>query len=273
MDEQKKAGKTWGQSRSPKQWLALIGLGLVAGFLSGMFGVGGGIIIVPGLMAVAHFTQKYAAGTSLATIIPLASVGVISYAVNGYVSLWSALILAAGAMIGTRIGVRLLMIVRPKPLQIGFSFFMVAAIVSMFFVVPSRDAVIDINWITGFGLLALGVITGTLAGLLGVGGGVIVVPALMLLFGASDLIARGTSLLMMIPTAATGTIANAKRKNVDLSAAAAIAIPACVMTFLGARTAMVVPPEVANIVFAAFLAIIAARLFLTAVFPGKEDAK
>ena len=66
--------------------------------------------------------------------------------------------------------------------------------------------------------------TGTLAGLLGVGGGIIVVPALMLLFGASDLIAKGTSLLMMIPTAISGTVGNVRRHNVDLFAAALIGV-------------------------------------------------
>ena len=70
-------------------------------------------------------------------------------------------------------------------------------------IVPSRDAGLPLTVLTIAGLVVLGVATGTVAGLIGVGGGIVVVPALMLMFGTSDLIAKGTSLLMMIPTAKT----------------------------------------------------------------------
>lgn len=238
----------------------LIVLGLFAGFLSGMFGVGGGLIIVPGLMAVVGFTQKMASGTSLATIVPLASVGVISYATHGSVSWLGALLLAVGAMAGAQLGTWLLARIRVKLLRLVFIGFILAAIVSLFVVIPSRDAVLTITWVSAIELLVLGVITGTLSGLLGVGGGIIVVPALMLVFGASDLIAKGTSLLMMIPAAVVGTVSNSKRKMVDLRAAAIVGIPACGTTFLGSQTAGIVSPRLANILFAAFMLFIAIRM-------------
>ncbi len=114
--------------------------------------------------------------------------------------------------------------------------FLVAVIVSLYFVIPSRDAELELTWITGPGILVLGVVTGILAGLLGVGGGIVVVPALLLLFGTSDLVARGTSLLMMIPTAISGTVGNLRRSNVDLVAAACVGVAACTTTALGARS-------------------------------------
>ena len=95
--------------------------------------------------------------------------------------------------------------------------------------------------------------TGTVAGLIGVGGGIVVVPALMLLFGTSDLIAKGTSLLMMIPTAISGTIGNLRRGNVDLPAAALIGVAACTTTALGAWIATLVDPFWGNVLFAIFL--------------------
>ena len=107
--------------------------------------------------------------------------------------------------------------------------------------------------------------TGILAGLLGVGGGIIVVPALMLVFGTSDLVAKGTSLLMMIPTAVSGTIGNVRRGNVDLVAAALIGLAACTTTALGAWIAVQVDPLVANILFALFLTVIAGQMALRAV--------
>lgn len=238
----------------------LLALGLAAGFLSGMFGVGGGILIVPGLMAVAGFSQRLAAGTSLATIVPLAAVGVVSYAVHDSVSWMGALILAVGAMTGAQLGALLLARINVKALQISFAVFIVLAIISMFLVIPSRDAGLTITWLTGLGLIVVGFLTGVLSGMLGVGGGVVVVPALMLLFGTSDLIAKGTSLLMMIPAALSGTVANMRHKNVDLRAAALVAIPACATTYLGSVAASAVSPGIANAFFAAFLAAVAAQL-------------
>ena len=68
-------------------------------------------------------------------------------------------------------------------------------------VIPSRGAEFELTWLSGSALVLVGVGTGILSGLIGVGGGVVVVPVLMLAFGTSDLVAKGTSLLMMIPTA------------------------------------------------------------------------
>ncbi len=59
----------------------------------------------------------------------------------------------------------------------------------------------------------------------------------MLLFGTSDLVAKGTSLLMMIPTAVSGTVGNIRRRNVDLVAAALVGVAACTTTALGAWAA------------------------------------
>ncbi|MBN9196669.1 MAG: sulfite exporter TauE/SafE family protein, partial [Microbacterium sp.] len=122
-----------------------------------------------------------------------------------------------------------------------------------------------LTWLSGAGLAVTGVVTGILSGLLGVGGGVVVVPALMLLFGTSDLVAKGTSLLMMIPTALSGTIGNVRRQNVDLVAAAVVGLAACTTTALGAWIATLVDPFVGNILFAVFLTVIAVQLAVRAV--------
>src|SRR5690606_34585074 len=98
----------------------------------------------------------------------------------------------------------------------------------------------------------------------GVGGGVVVVPALIFLFGTSDLVAKGTSLLMMIPTALSGTVGNLRRKNVDLLAAALVGVAACTTTALGAWLATLLDPLASNILFAAFLTFIAGQLAVRA---------
>lgn len=245
--------------------LSCLAVGLAAGFMSGLFGVGGGTVIVPMLVLLLKFDQRLAAGTSLAAIVPTATVGVISYAVSGSVAWIPALLLAGFAVIGAQIGTWLLARLPQNVLRWGFVGFLVIVIVMLFVVIPSRDAALDLTWGTGIGLAILGVITGIMAGLLGVGGGVVVVPALIILFGTSDLIAKGTSLLMMIPTAISGTVGNFRRGNVDLLAAALVGVAACTTTALGALVATHIEPVTANILFAAFLTFIAVQMGMRAV--------
>src|SRR5690606_12152476 len=172
----------------------------------------------------------------------------------------AAALLAAGAIVGAQLGSHLLDRLPRRALRWAFIAFLVVVIVSLFVVIPSRDATIAITAGTGVGLVALGLLTGVLSGLLGIGGGAVVVPMLILLFGASDLVAKGTSLLMMIPTALSGTIGNMVRKNVDLPAAAVIGVSACTTTALGAIVAGVLTPQAANLLFAAFLVAVVAQL-------------
>lgn len=251
--------------RGPRAYATFIGIGLLAGLLSGLFGVGGGTVIVPLLVLLLAFDQRLAAGTSLAAIVPTATVGVISYAASGSVAWIPALILAAGAVVGAQIGTRLLPRISQTALRWGFVAFLVVVIVSLFLVVPSRDAVFELTWLTGLALVAVGIGTGVLAGLIGVGGGVIVVPVLMLAFGTSDLVAKGTSLLMMIPTALSGTVGNLRNRNVDLLAAALIGVSACTTTALGAWLATIVDPTVGNLLFAAYLVVIAVQMAIKAI--------
>jgi len=257
-------------SRGPRAYTAFIGIGLIAGLLSGLFGVGGGTVIVPLLVLFLHFNQRLGAGTSLAAIVPTATVGVISYAVNGSVAWIPALILAAGAVVGAQIGTRLLPKISQTVLRWFFVGFLVIVIVSLFLVVPSRDAEFELQLLNGLALLAVGVGTGILAGLIGVGGGVIVVPVLMLAFGTSDLVAKGTSLLMMIPTAISGTIGNLRNHNVDLVAAAIVGVSACTTTALGAWLATLIDPLVGNMLFAAYLVVIAVQMAMKAIKGRKK---
>ncbi|GAA1853728.1 sulfite exporter TauE/SafE family protein [Microbacterium koreense] len=251
--------------RDARYVITCVLVGLAAGLLSGLFGVGGGTVIVPLLVLVLGMDQRLAAGTSLGAIVPTATVGVISYAVHDSVAWIPALILALGAVVGAQIGTWLLPRIPLTALRWGFVGFLGIVIVSLFLVVPSRAADLPLTVVTVIGLIVLGLITGVLAGLLGVGGGVVVVPVLMLLFGASDLIAKGTSLLMMIPTAVSGTIGNIRRHNVDLVAAALVGLAACTTTALGAWIATVVDPFTGNILFAAFLVVIAVQMALKAI--------
>ena len=242
--------------RSPRFVMSCIAVGLAAGLLSGLFGVGGGTVIVPMLVLLLGFDQKLASGTSLAAIVPTAVVGVISYAVMGEVSWVAAGLLAAGAVVGAQAGTWLLPRLPLPWLRWGFIAFLGVVVVNLFLVVPSRDAELVITWLSGPGLLVAGLVTGVLSGLLGVGGGVVVVPVLILAFGANDLVAKGSSLVMMIPGSISGTLGNVRRQNVDLRSAAIVGIAACVTVPFGSLFAAWIDPFWGNVAFSVYLAFI-----------------
>lgn len=225
-------------------------IGLVIGVFSGLFGVGGGVILVPLLIVVVGFDQRRASGTSLAAVLPTAIAGMISYASHGSVDWIAGAILAAGAIVGSLMGTWLLHHTHQRVLRWIFIVFLLLVAARMFFLIPDRSVVLDFTpWVI-IALAALGVVTGLLSGLLGIGGGVFIVPTLMLVFGVGDLIAKGTSLLMIIPTAITGTISNARRGNVDLVAAATIGCLSVPASIGGAALAWAVPPGLGSILFA-----------------------
>lgn len=83
-------------------------IGLAGGVLSGLFGIGGGLVIVPALIVVLGMTAKQAAGTSLAALLlPVGILGAIEYWRAGYIDIRVAMLVAVGILIGAFIGARL----------------------------------------------------------------------------------------------------------------------------------------------------------------------
>ncbi|WEV53017.1 sulfite exporter TauE/SafE family protein [Bifidobacterium sp. ESL0704] len=252
-----------------QQIVVMIVVGLIAGFFSGLFGIGGGSIIVPVLVWLG-MTQRHAAATSLAAIIPLSISGVVSYAMSGHVDWIAALLMVVGTIIGSQIGSWLLSRLSEVFLRWFFVVFLAFVLVSQLVLTPSRNSSIHLTAIKGILLVLLGIFIGVLSALLGIGGGAVTVPALSLLFGASDLIARGTSLLAMFPSAITGTIANWKRGLVHLKNGLIIGIAAACATPLGAWVAAFVSAKVGSYLLAAYLFVIMLRSAWTAlkITPG-----
>lgn len=86
-------------------WLVLVVIGLLGGFAAGLFGVGGGIVIVPALIYWAGFTQHKATGTSLAVLLPpIGLAATIEYYRHGNVDIRAAVILASMMMVGAWAG-------------------------------------------------------------------------------------------------------------------------------------------------------------------------
>ena len=104
-----------------------LGIGVVAGFASGLLGVGGGLVMVPMLVAALGATQREAHATSLAAILPIAAIGLIPFALEGAVDVPVALLLAAGSLVGSRLGAHLLVRTHDRVLQALFGLLSIGA--------------------------------------------------------------------------------------------------------------------------------------------------
>jgi len=111
--------------------LILAAIGLAAGGLSGLFGVGGGIIMVPAMVLLAGMAQQRASATSLASIIPIAAVGAVIFGQADSVNLAAAGVLMVGSIIGVQVGARLMTRIGDDRLRIGFAIFMIAIALTM----------------------------------------------------------------------------------------------------------------------------------------------
>ena len=112
--------------------VVLIGIGLVAGVLSGVFGIGGGVVIVPALIYLAGFRQHMATGTSLAILLPPVGIAaVLEYYRHGNVNLRAALVIAVTVTIGGWFGAVIANRVSGPYLRLAFGVFVMALGVSL----------------------------------------------------------------------------------------------------------------------------------------------
>jgi uncharacterized membrane protein YfcA len=242
--------------------VTIVLVGVAAGFLSGLFGVGGGILIVPGLVLVAKMDQRIAHGTSLAAVLPISASSLLSYWAHDHVDWRVGACLAVGALAGAVLGTRLLHVLPHRVLAIGFATLLLVTAVRLFLPLTSEPAraVLSISAIAA--LVAIGVATGILAGLLGVGGGVVMVPAMMMLLHMPSAMAKGTSVAVIIPTAIMGTFRNRSKSNADLRVAGILGLGGILSATAGGWISARMSDTVSNVLFATLLIIVATRLVL-----------
>jgi uncharacterized membrane protein YfcA len=104
--------------------LSLIACGLAAGVMSGLLGVGGGVVMVPLLVLVGKQTQHQAHATSLAAVVLMACVGAATFSADGEVEVKLAVALAAGSLIGAPVGARIMAKTPEGRLKVAFGVLM-----------------------------------------------------------------------------------------------------------------------------------------------------
>lgn len=245
--------------------ILLVIVGLFGGFMSGLFGVGGGIVMVPLLITLVRLDQRQAAATSLVAIVPAAVAGSTSYLTGGAVDLLAGALIGGGGVAGSIIGTRLLRRLPVSWLRWLFLLLLAAVAVRTLTEVPLRGAGMQIDWAAAGGLLLLGLGMGIASGLFGIGGGVLAVPVLIALFGADDLLAKGTSLAAMIVTALAGSALNWRAGLVRPLDGLIVGVAAVASSFGGVAVAFLLSPALASVLFAALILVSAAQLVLSAV--------
>ena len=111
-------------------------------------------------------------------------------------------------------------------------------------------------------LLAIGLAAGFLAGLLGIGGGILIVPALVLLLGFDQHLAQGTSLVVIVPAALAGSWTHYRRGRLDLRDAAFVAAGGVVGAAIGSLSALSLDDVLLQRLFALVLIAVAVRMLL-----------
>ena len=227
--------------------MRLLLIGLAAGFFSALFGVGGGIVIVPLLLLAGRWEIRSATGTSLAAIGITATAGVVVYVIHGEVEpVYAALVgvpAAFGALGGTALA---------------------TAAAGAHALVPVRRAARrhrdpDAPAMTYVLAVLLGVLAGILSGLFGVGGGILFVPTLTAL-GLTQLHAEASSLLAIIPTVIVGVWRQKQYGNVRWRPAAIIGVASIGAAVGGAKVAESLNEATLRKLFAVLLLLVAAQI-------------
>lgn len=254
-------------------------MGSIAGILAGLFGIGGGVIVVPSLAQIFAYdglpnsiVMHMAAGTSLASIIFTMAAAVFTHYKRKTI-VWSTVWqLAPGIIIGTILGAYMASILSTYILKIIFALFVIITAIHLFFSskqTGKTERALPSSYIQ----ITAGLFIGLMAGLLGVGGGIVAVP-ILLRFGLPMHSAAATSAMCALVLSIVGTISFIVTgwHVIDLPlgstgfvywpAALAVAITAMIFAPLGAKLAQRLSGNVLKRCFAILLLIIGITMLI-----------
>jgi len=247
-------------------------IGLLAGLFGGVVGLGGGVIMVPLMVGIKKLRQQHAHGTSLVVLVFTGIIGAATYAAQGSIDIVASALLAAPAIMTARSGALLAHGLPEWKLKRYFGYLMI--IVSLFMVlkpyIPHIASPLG-GGIKALILLAAGALTGLLSGMMGIGGGSLMVPAMVLMIGMEQHAAQGSSLLAMIPAGAVGAWTHKKLGNVEAPLLYGLIPGVIIGTFIGARFAHYLPESILRILFAMVIVWTGIRFIQTSVKMKKMD--
>lgn len=241
-------------------------LGIVAGILSGLFGIGGGIVMVPSLIVIFGMDILDANATSLAAmLLPVGILGVWAYYKAGLINIKESLWISLGLFLGSFAGGELAVNISESLLAKLYAAILLYIAVS-YFDIPRyfqkkkepKPAVYLKDEKTFWAFILVGVGAGIFAGLFGKGGGIIIVPMLIGIFHYDAKVAAATSLAaLQLPVGLPSVLIYAHDGHLNILYAALIAVGILAGAFFGSKLGVRLPSAIFKKVYAVFLLAVA----------------
>jgi uncharacterized membrane protein YfcA len=247
----------------------LASIGFAGGIVGGLIGGGAGVLYVPALDRFTGMTRARAHGTSTIAQIGLCVAGVVTYAVRGgALDLRVGTGMLVGATLGGLLGPWLLARARDAVLRVlliaillltaaKFALDALGPVLFDHAVVPA--AVLADPWFLVPATLLAGLVVGAWSGAMGLGGGLLAVPALVLLFGVELHVAAGTSLLIFIPNSVVGGWVHVRQGTASAWWGWLLGLTAVPGVIVGAVVGLALDTEILGLIFGAFALLMALR--------------
>jgi uncharacterized membrane protein YfcA len=231
-------------------------IGLVSGALSGLFGVGGGIVMTPGIQVLLGAPPIVALATPLPAILPTAATGAATYRRSGEVDVRAALWMAVPGLAAAAGGAALTDVIDTHLLLVVTAALLLYQAVG---ILRGADALRPATerTIPAATYAVVGVVAGFVSGVLGIGGGLVIVPFLAGILGTPLKRALGTSLLAIVVLVVPGTIVHAALGHIDWAIFATVIVGAIPGARLGARVALGTRERTLRMLVGTFLLVVA----------------
>jgi uncharacterized membrane protein YfcA len=249
-------------------------IGLLAGITGGITGGGGGIVMIPLLVGILKLDQHTAHGMSLVALVFTGLVGAITYASNGSLDLGAAVLMAATAVVTARAGAHFAHSLPEWKLKRAFGgYLLVVSALMLLKPYLGTPQVLSAGAARTIILLMTGTVAGFTSGMMGVGGGAIMIPAMVLLAGFDQHVAQGTSLLVMVPAGGTGAYTHWKLGNVRINLLWGLVPGVLFGSYLGGTLANSLSDSALRAIFAIMLIWTGIRYLMTPAASGPGNAR
>lgn len=268
----------------PDQWVLFLVIGLAAGVMSGLFGIGGGVIIVPALSVFAGLgTTEAVATSSTALLLPVGIFAVIAYYRAGLLKPRASALVALGLLLTSYIGSEIAISLPERQLEQVYGLFLLY--ISWRFMEPrkvlaeiqagtfsfmttisggasadEKPELPEVHWSV---ILLVGLVAGVASGMFGIGGGAVIVPALVVLLKFDQKLAVGTSLGALLGPVGLPAVLNFADEGVlELEIGLLVAVGLLFGAIVGARIALGLPSKTIKRLYGVFLLFVALRFIL-----------
>ena len=232
-------------------------VGFLGGIPAGLLGLGGGILFIPLMVYIAKLNMKDITGVSSMAVAIVATVGSIRYSSEGYGLGPFIPYLIVGGILGALVGNRLNKGLDSNSLKKIFSIVLLITAIRMNFIVVGNEISND-NMLT---YVLIGFVSGILAGLLGLGGGVVRIPGLLLFAGLPSLVAQGASLITSVPTAIAAAYPKVKDSPTQIKQGIMLGGGGSLGVLIGSEIAFGLGDNSLKTIFSYFLFLVAIKMF------------